>query len=108
MKYIKINRLIVRLLFFYLFIIKRYLILFFLALIFYLRNLWKKHLKYSQFRDLSKHNFYLPSNINLNKYVDSYFPSENFTGPKEGFIFKTDKKGTGYYKDNNSNSNKKL
>ena len=64
MKYIKINRLIVRLLFFYLFIIKRYLILFFLALIFYLRNLWKKHLKYSQFRDLSKHNFYLPSNIN--------------------------------------------
>ena len=83
----------------------------------------KKHQEKLQ---TSKQNFDLPSNIDLSKYVDSdsdsdsesdveyesdsddeesYIPSENFTGPKEGFVFKTDKKGSGYYKDKTSTSN---
>lgn len=31
----------------------------------------------------------------------TYIPSSTFTGPKKGYVFKTDVYGTGYYLDKN-------
>ena len=37
------------------------------------------------------------------KAKPNFIKSSTFTGSKSGYIFKTDKKGTGYYLDNNKN-----
>ena len=35
-----------------------------------------------------------------NNIVESFIESKTFTDKKEGYVFKTDKMGTGYYEDN--------